>query len=267
MSSSYLKIHSRTRKMVDTALMTALIFIATFSIRIPVPFTTGYIHPGDSIVFLSVLFLGPIYGFFAAGIGSAFSDLLGGYTFWIIPTFIIKGLMAYVVGYLSEKPSQLRVAVSSLSFTTFWIGFTTITFLLIKSIQNSDSKLQLILSKLNQENETAMTLDDLSQLIQTTSICLMIVLFALSLVIIGLLLYNRFKKKNTLPLHLALAYVIGGIIMIIGYYIAYGLITNNFIVPIFSIPSNIIQFIGGFIIASLLTPVIQFIIKLRNQSK
>ena len=45
------------------------------SIRIPTPGTGGYIHPGDAIVILSGVILGPAYGFLAAGIGSCMSVL------------------------------------------------------------------------------------------------------------------------------------------------------------------------------------------------
>lgn len=59
-----------------TALFAALACVATMSIRIPTPGTGGYIHPGDAIVILSGVVLGPGYGFLAAGIGSALSDLI-----------------------------------------------------------------------------------------------------------------------------------------------------------------------------------------------
>ena len=67
------------RKIVIAALLAAFTCIATMSIRIPTPGTGGYIHPGDAIVLLSGIILGPGYGFLAAGIGSALADLLGGY--------------------------------------------------------------------------------------------------------------------------------------------------------------------------------------------
>ena len=81
---------TKTHRMVLTAIMTALVFIATFSIKIPVPLTQGYIHIGDSMIFIAVLVLGWRYGAFAAGIGSAMADLFGGYPHWILPTLIIK---------------------------------------------------------------------------------------------------------------------------------------------------------------------------------
>lgn len=66
-----------------TALFAALACVATMSIRIPTPGTGGYIHPGDAIVILSGVVLGPGYGFLAAGIGSALSDLIGGYFVYV----------------------------------------------------------------------------------------------------------------------------------------------------------------------------------------
>ena len=62
-----------------TALFAALACVATMSIRIPTPGTGGYIHPGDAIVILAGIILGPVYGMLAGGIGSALSDLIGGY--------------------------------------------------------------------------------------------------------------------------------------------------------------------------------------------
>ena len=34
----------------------------------------------------------------AAAVGAALSDLLGGFFVWVVPTFIIKGIMAFVMG-------------------------------------------------------------------------------------------------------------------------------------------------------------------------
>ena len=51
--------------LVISALFAALACVATLSIRIPTPGTNGYIHPGDAIVILSGVFLGPVYGLLA----------------------------------------------------------------------------------------------------------------------------------------------------------------------------------------------------------
>ena len=71
--------NTNLKKIVMAALFAALACVATMSIRIPTPGTNGYIHPGDAIVILSGVVLGPVWGLLAAGIGSAMADLLGGY--------------------------------------------------------------------------------------------------------------------------------------------------------------------------------------------
>ena len=82
------------KKLILAALFAALACAATLSVRIPTPGTNGYIHPGDAIVILSGIFLGPQLGFLAAGIGSALADFLGGYFIYMPATFLIKGLVA-----------------------------------------------------------------------------------------------------------------------------------------------------------------------------
>ena len=83
----------KTKKLIFAALFAALTCVATMIIKVPTP-TMGYIHPGDSIVLLSGFLLGPLYGGLAAGIGSMFSDLFGGYFSYAPATFVIKMLTA-----------------------------------------------------------------------------------------------------------------------------------------------------------------------------
>ena len=86
--------NNNLKKLILAALFAALSCVATMSIRIPTPGTGGYIHPGDAIVILSGVILGPVWGFLAGGIGSALSDLIGGYFIYVPITFVIKGLVA-----------------------------------------------------------------------------------------------------------------------------------------------------------------------------
>ena len=95
--------NSNLKKIVTAALFAALACVATMSIRIPTPGTNGYIHPGDAIVILSGVFLGPVWGLLAAGIGSAMADLIGGYFIYVPITFVIKGAVAFAAGVLYQK--------------------------------------------------------------------------------------------------------------------------------------------------------------------
>ncbi|MDK2961594.1 MAG: hypothetical protein PWP20_720 [Eubacteriaceae bacterium] len=65
--------NEQTKKLTYTALLTALTFIMTSAIKIPL--LTGYIHPGDGAVLLSAYILGPFGGMIAAGIGILLSML------------------------------------------------------------------------------------------------------------------------------------------------------------------------------------------------
>lgn len=88
----------RTRKIVMASLLAALTCVATMVIKIPSPLH-GYINLGDGIVLLAGCVLSPVYGFLAAGIGSALADLLSGYLVYAPATFVIKGCMALISCY------------------------------------------------------------------------------------------------------------------------------------------------------------------------
>ena len=93
--------NNKTRKIVMTAMFAALCCVATMIIKIPSPLK-GYLNLGDCIVLLSGFMLSPLYGFLAAGVGSALADVLSGYVVYAPATFIIKGAMA-LVAYLGFK--------------------------------------------------------------------------------------------------------------------------------------------------------------------
>ena len=99
-----------TKKLVMAALMAALTCVATMMITIPSPFK-GYLNLGDCLVLVSGWLLSPLYGFLAAGLGSALADLFSGYVVYAPATFIIKGLMAMVAHYgfllLRKKSNQV----------------------------------------------------------------------------------------------------------------------------------------------------------------
>lgn len=88
------------RRLLRTALFTALTCAATLVIQIPMPVTNGYVNIGDCFVLLGAWVLGPLYGAFAGGVGSALADLLSGYAFYVPGTLLIKAAMAVVAALL-----------------------------------------------------------------------------------------------------------------------------------------------------------------------
>ena len=87
--------HSKTQKIVISALMAALACVATMVIKIPSPLK-GYMNLGDCIVLVAGWTLSPGYGFLAAGLGSTLADLFLGYAIYAPATFVIKGSMALI---------------------------------------------------------------------------------------------------------------------------------------------------------------------------
>lgn len=85
--------HQSLLKIVLSAMLAALICVATMIITVPSPLG-GFLNLGDGFVLLAGWLLGPLYGFFAAGLGSALADLFLGYAFYVPGTFLIKGLSA-----------------------------------------------------------------------------------------------------------------------------------------------------------------------------
>ncbi|MBQ6439807.1 MAG: ECF transporter S component [Mogibacterium sp.] len=102
--------HSReagTGKLVFTSLTACLVLLGTLLFRIPIPMTQGYVHLGDAMIFIGVLILGKKQGAFAAALGSALGDILGGFAFWAPWSFIIKYAMAFVTGSLIERTHKV----------------------------------------------------------------------------------------------------------------------------------------------------------------
>ena len=110
--------HSKTKRIIITALMAAMVCVATMIIKIPSPMK-GYLNIGDCIVLLCGWLLSPGYGFVAAGLGSALADMFSGYITYAPATFLIKGSMALIAfacfklmnKRLGRLPSQIIGAV------------------------------------------------------------------------------------------------------------------------------------------------------------
>ncbi|WP_027406778.1 ECF transporter S component [Anaerovibrio sp. RM50] len=103
-----------TREMCLVAVMSSVVFLATFVPKIPIPL--GYAHLGDAAIFLIVLLAGRRQGIWAGCIGSAFADLLGGFPLWIGPTILIKFLMALSFALIVENVGEKHVLKSTRTF-------------------------------------------------------------------------------------------------------------------------------------------------------
>ena len=95
--------NKKVKSITYTALFAALVCIATLIIKIPSVVTNGYVHLGDGFIFIAVILLGKRNGALAGAIGASLADTLGGYSHYIIPSFIIKLIMGYIMGLFIEK--------------------------------------------------------------------------------------------------------------------------------------------------------------------
>lgn len=113
--------HTKMVRMVFTGLLTALVCVATMVIKIPTP-TNGYVNIGDAMVLLCGWLLGPAYGFFAAGVGSALADLINGYGSYVAGTLLIKGLMGVTAALIMGKGRPLSRILGGILAEMLMVG-------------------------------------------------------------------------------------------------------------------------------------------------
>jgi len=110
----------------------ALIFPATVFTKIPTG--VGYANLGDGVILTCAYLMGPL-AFFPAAIGSALADLFAGYAPYIPATFIIKGSMALLAGWIMKKdtltfPMKLvALFLSEIVMVAGYFGFESLPFM------------------------------------------------------------------------------------------------------------------------------------------
>jgi uncharacterized membrane protein len=91
-----------------TATLTALAFLGTLIVRVPIPATTGYFNIGDVFVILAGLWLGPRGGLIVGLIGPALADAIG-FPQFILATAVTKGLEGFLVGLIGGGPKRFSL--------------------------------------------------------------------------------------------------------------------------------------------------------------
>jgi len=94
------------------AIFTALNFVVTYWIQIPIPATGGYINIGDTAVMFAALLFGPIIGGVAGGVGPMLADVFSPYIIYASATLIIKGIEGFLIGLISNP----RACVGRVSY-------------------------------------------------------------------------------------------------------------------------------------------------------
>ena len=97
-----------TKDLVETALLTTLVFVATafITIRLPILSSGGLVHLGNVILFAAAILFGKKKGAIAGAVGMAIFDLSSGWALWAPFTFIVRGIMGYIVGTIAYSNNK-----------------------------------------------------------------------------------------------------------------------------------------------------------------
>lgn len=123
---------TRTQLLVMTGLLTALVFVVTRFLGIPMP-GDGWLNLGDTSIAAGALLVPHPLMAFVAGVGSALSNITSPAAIYAPATLIIKGTMGYVL-YLFIKKGKFSwyVAGVLLAETIMFVGYTAYTFFLFR---------------------------------------------------------------------------------------------------------------------------------------
>ena len=114
------KMHKKIMQVTVTAILAALICVATMIVQIPIPATGGYANLGDGIILISSFLLPVGCSITAAALGSALADLLLGYVAFIPGTLMIKAFMAFLSWLVLHSFHQIetdRKAICAMIFS------------------------------------------------------------------------------------------------------------------------------------------------------
>ena len=97
-----------TKDLVETALLTTLVFVATafINIRLPILSSGGLVQLGNVILFAAAILFGKKKGAIAGAVGMAIFDLSSGWALWAPFTLVVRGIMGYIVGTIAYSNNK-----------------------------------------------------------------------------------------------------------------------------------------------------------------
>ena len=194
---------------IKAAIYTAAIYVATVVLQVSTPATGGYFNLGETAIYTAAALSDPLTAGVAGGIGSALADLTTGYGYYAPGTFIIKFTEAFAVSFLILKLrnwSNFRSKVASI-VTSAIVGLTIalVGYYQLSGISNiSSAPIEILGFKI-------------------TSIGADIYIpgafwGGIGSLVAGILIY-AILCRGSKNLHLALSIVIGGSLMVLGYFL------------------------------------------------
>lgn len=135
-----------TKNLVLAAMFAALTFVLTaYFFHVPIGVNGGYIHFGDSMIYLAASVLPLPYAMAAGAIGAGLSDLMSGSVMWVPATVIIKALMAAM---FTAKRDKLLCKHNALALIPAAL-ICTVGYYLAESIMTGNFVVGLASSPLN----------------------------------------------------------------------------------------------------------------------
>ncbi|MGL5755786.1 MAG: ECF transporter S component [Paraclostridium sp.] len=119
----------KTRDLVETALLISLVFVATrfINIRLPIASNGGLVHLGNTMLFISSIVFGKKKGACAGAFGMGLFDLLSEWAIWAPFTFIIRGVMGYIIGKVSwsnnKRGNDISTNIFAIILSGVWMIF------------------------------------------------------------------------------------------------------------------------------------------------
>jgi len=96
------------------AIFSALAFVATRFLQVPILQTGGYLNFGEAVIYLAAIIFGPVVGGLVGAIGPALADLSSPYAAFAPFTFVIKGLEGFIVGKIAENKEKTVIRVTAI---------------------------------------------------------------------------------------------------------------------------------------------------------
>ncbi|MBI2185443.1 MAG: ECF transporter S component [Thaumarchaeota archaeon] len=216
------------------AVFTAFVAAATMALSAYVAATGGYFNVGEIMVYTSALLMGPYVGAFAGGVGSMLSDISLGYAQFAPGTLVIKGVEGFVVGYLG------RLALRGLSRSK-WRAIAVVVGLIVSGIvtwvgtsfYSGDVEFSLVLPMLGR---STMVLNVASE-----------VWLAIGVLAFVMVVAAGFSVEPKIG-WLALAVLVGGAVMVTGYYL-YEVLVLGMVGALVEVPFNITQATIGLMVS------------------
>lgn len=99
--------------MVYTAMFSAMIFVLTRFVQIPIA-ASGYVHFGDALIYIVACILGGPYAMIAGALAAVLADITSGFAVYAPASLVIKALIALPFVFAGKKSDKILTPITAL---------------------------------------------------------------------------------------------------------------------------------------------------------